>query len=149
MLVARHWAATSIYGQGTSEGEFLLLSHRADVGADGFTERLHIKTYPKRLKGSFPWKSVAFRMLIGALSLRQARWPVISSWSSAVSYAIRRWKPAAIRSRPCWRRARGQAMLMRMKRSRPYITPELIQTFSLRSRLFSMSFADMFLTLTA
>jgi len=40
--------------QGTSEGEFLLLSHRADVGADGFTERLHIKTYPKRLKGSFP-----------------------------------------------------------------------------------------------
>ena len=38
----------------TSGGESLLLSPRADVGADGFTERLHVKAYPKRLKGSFP-----------------------------------------------------------------------------------------------
>ena len=40
--------------KGASGGGSLLLSPRADVGADGFTERLHVKTYPKRLKGSFP-----------------------------------------------------------------------------------------------
>ena len=40
--------------QGASGGGSLLLSPRADVGADGFTERLHVKTYPKRLKGAFP-----------------------------------------------------------------------------------------------
>jgi len=26
----------------------------------GFTERLHVKTYPRRMEGSFPWKACTF-----------------------------------------------------------------------------------------